>query len=267
MAFVKLDCGMLDSTIWIDRDARELFITALLMAEPIEIREPIPALETRTLNQTGFIVPAGWYGFIPAAGSGIVRRAGMDAERGLSALERLAQPETESRSQAFEGRRLVRVDGGYLALNYDKYRQKDHTAAERSARYRERKAALRVSNVTSRVTSRSVTQAEAEAEGYSEHPIPAAKPLTIADHIYSAYPRKVGKKAALNAIRSALRVKTAAELLGAVKAYAEAVAEWPASERAQFVPYPSTWFNRGSYDDDRSTWNRQESTQGRASFA
>jgi hypothetical protein len=35
------------------------------------------------------------------------------------------------------------VAGGYLALNYQTYRDKDHTAAERMKRYRERLAGKR----------------------------------------------------------------------------------------------------------------------------
>lgn len=139
MAFVKLDCGLLDSSLWPDREARELFITALLMAVPFELKEATAQLEVRTLEKTGFEVPAGWYGFIGSAGSGIIRRAGMEMEAGLAALERLGSPEFESRTPDFEGRRLVRVDGGYVALNYSKYREKDHTAAARSKRYRQNK--------------------------------------------------------------------------------------------------------------------------------
>lgn len=36
---------------------------------------------------------------------------------------------------------MVRVDGGYIILNYDKYRQRDYTAKERMRRYRENKKA------------------------------------------------------------------------------------------------------------------------------
>jgi len=138
MGFVKLDCGMLDSTIWLDRAARELFITALLMAEPYELREPVKQIKVRTLDETGFEVPAGWYGFVAAAGIGIIHRAGMDLEMGMAALERLGEPEMESRTPDFGGRRLVRIPGGYIALNFAKYREKDHTGAERSKRYREK---------------------------------------------------------------------------------------------------------------------------------
>lgn len=143
MGFVKLDCGMLDSTIWVDREARELFITALLMAVPYELKEPSKQLKVRSLEETGFVVPAGWYGKVEASGSGIVRRAGMELETGLSALERLGEPEPDSRTPDFDGRRLVRIDGGYLALNFQKYRDKDHTAAKRSRRYRERNRSRR----------------------------------------------------------------------------------------------------------------------------
>lgn len=163
MPFVKLDCGILDSTLWIDREARTVFITALLMAIPHEITTAEPQLEVGSLKQTGWKVPPGDYGFVAAAGVGIVRRAGVEQEIGISALERLGNPEAESRSQAFEGRRLVRVDGGYLVLNFDTYRQKDHSSAVRSKRYRE-KLASRVTGVASRVTGRSVTQADADAD-------------------------------------------------------------------------------------------------------
>ena len=138
MAFVKLDCGILDSTIWLDRAARELFITALLMATPLELRNSAKQIKVRSLDETGFIVPPGWYGFVEASGSGIIHRSGMDTETGMAALERLGEPEMESRTPDFDGRRLVRIDGGFIALNFAKYREKDHTSAERSRRYREK---------------------------------------------------------------------------------------------------------------------------------
>ena len=178
MAFVKLDCGILDSTLWVDREARELFITALLMAVPREIGEETPTLNVRDTERGPVTVPPGWYGFIPAAGPGIVRRAGLERESGMAALERLCEVDDESRTPDFDGRRMVRVDGGYILLNYNKYRQKDHTAAERSARYREKQKAVtqQSASVTSRVTNRSVTQAEAEAEVKAEISTPKLLP-------------------------------------------------------------------------------------------
>lgn len=139
MAFVKLDCNILTSTLWSEMAERNIFITALLLATPIHLEEAEAQLNVRNLEETGFMVPPGWYGFAPCAGPGIVRIAGVDSEGGMKALERLCAPDSGSRTPDFEGRRMARVDGGYIVLNYDKYREKDHTSSERSRRYRARK--------------------------------------------------------------------------------------------------------------------------------
>ncbi len=163
MPFVKLDCGILDSSLWIDRDAREIFITALLMAVPITYDESVFEYDVVTNELTGWEAPPGEYGFVAAANVAIIRRACIEPDVGIGALVRLAQAESESRSPDFNGRRMIRVDGGFLLLNFRRYRDKDHTAAARQKRYRERKRHA----VTSRddtVTARNITQAEAEAE-------------------------------------------------------------------------------------------------------
>lgn len=183
MAFVKLDCGILNSTLWVERHQRDVFITALLLAVPMEVREPTPQIKIGAIEETGFVVPPGWYGFVQAAGPGIVRMAIVDHDEGMAALAKLGDPDDESRSSEFEGRRLVRVDGGFLILNYMKYRDKDETGAQRAKRYRERKAMLeqssRVTDVTSRVTRHVASLAEAEAEAEALIPIPAGlRPAT-----------------------------------------------------------------------------------------
>jgi hypothetical protein len=138
MPFVKLDCGILDSTLWVDLPACRMFETALLMAVPREICDVMPQFAVRTLDPTGWVVPPGWYGFVAAAGVGIVRRAHLDEEDGLAALERLGAPDPGSRSADHDGRRLVRVTGGYVVLNFQVYRDRDYTNAERCRRYRGR---------------------------------------------------------------------------------------------------------------------------------
>ena len=45
---------------------------------------------------------------------------------------------------------MIRVNGGFLILNYMKYRDKDHTAAERQRRLRARKKALEDANGVTR---------------------------------------------------------------------------------------------------------------------
>ncbi len=88
---------------------------------------------------------------------------------------------------------------------------------------------------------------------------PATPPPALPDRaelIYQAYPRKIGKADALRAIRKALEKMPADKLLEATKAYAVAVALWPPDEQMKFTPHPATWFNRGSYEDDRTAWCR-----------
>ena len=139
MPFVKLDTRILDSSLWIDRGCKDIFITSLLLAEPKEFTEPQQQIAVRSITYTGFIVPPGWYGFVAAAAPGIIRRALMETKEGMDALEALGNPDPESRSSDFEGRRLVRIDGGYIVLNYMKYREFDHTAATRMKKMRARK--------------------------------------------------------------------------------------------------------------------------------
>lgn len=170
MPFVKLDCGILNSTLWFERECREVFLTALLMAEPFETQEPLAQIAIHSLDNTGWFVPPGWYGFVPAAGIGIIHRAQVDEKLGFAALAKLGDPEQSSRSPEFEGRRLVRVDGGFIVLNYMKYRDRDYTAAQRQRRYRQRQRSRRDSTQS----HRHITQAEAEAEVYKSS-IPRAR--------------------------------------------------------------------------------------------
>lgn len=184
--YVKLDCDMPQSSVWPDRSARSTFVTALLLAHPYELLAPTPQLAVRELAETGFVIPPGWYGLVPSAGPGLIRAdANPEMEDGIAALERLCAPDPDSRSRLFEGRRMARIDGGYLILNYIKYRDKDHTAVTRQRRYRERlKHAANPHGDASRdgvsdVSNASrVTQAEAEAYAEAEAVVQEQPPLT-----------------------------------------------------------------------------------------
>lgn len=144
---------MLNSSIWWEKAQRDIFITALLMAEPHEIREKSPQIEIHTLDFTGWSVPKGWYGFVSAASVGIIKMADIGREEGLAALEALGNPDKESKSKAFEGRRMVRINGGFVILNYMDYRDKDHTGAERQKRWRERQKKKRAPKIDKIITN------------------------------------------------------------------------------------------------------------------
>lgn len=85
-----------------------------------------------------------------------------------------------------------------------------------------------------------------------------------AEAIYQAYPRKIAKDSALKAIRKILAKYPAEKLLSATLAFAAAVERWPEDDK-RFVPYPATWFNRGSYNDDPKNWARTYDANNRKS--
>lgn len=98
------------------------------------------------------------------------------------------------------------------------------------------------------------TEAERAKEAENT-PLPP-KGNDVAERIYLAYPRRIGKQAALKAITKALRAVGQDKMLAATEAYASAVSRWAESDR-KYVPHPATWFNRGSYDDDPREWERK----------
>lgn len=277
MPYVKLDTDILNSTIWFDHPQRDLFITALLMADPYEVRAPEPQLRVTALEETGWTVPPGWYGFVAAAGPGIAARAGIPwDDETRAAMERLSSPEPESRSREFDGRRLARVNGGWIVLNYFKYRDKDYTSAIRSARYRARKLeeASRRDDTESRrdavaATRQSVTEGrditQAEAEAYAEAevrtplppkgeevtPTPKKQALVKAlddgfDRFWRAYPLKKAKVAAR---RSWAKHAPDGPLVDAIVDAVEQQKTWR-PWREGFIPLPTTWLNQERWNDE-----------------
>lgn len=77
--------------------------------------------------------------------------------------------------------------------------------------------------------------------------------MTTAEEIYQAYPRHVGKQAAIRAILRAMREHDPAWLLARVRLFASS----PDGNAGRYTPHPATWFNAGRYDDDDREWFRQ----------
>lgn len=138
MPFVKLDCKILDSTIWLEQsDTRICWITMLAMA-----------------NSNGLV---------ESTAPGIAKRAMISLRSTRRAIQIFESKDKDSRDNT-SGERIKRVEGGYQILNYQKYRETDYTVAERMQKYRERqKNALHRNDRNKTVTTVTVTQAEAEA--------------------------------------------------------------------------------------------------------
>lgn len=127
--FVKLFGSILDSSIWgEDNDTRILWITMLVMADA--------------------------NGVVRASTSGLVRRAHVSEEAFRRSIKILESPDLDSKNQDYGGRRVEKVDGGWMVLNYKKYREirtmtqlRDAERQQRK-RDRERDASRDVTDIT-----------------------------------------------------------------------------------------------------------------------
>lgn len=63
-------------------------------------------------------------GVVEASMSGLAALSRVDKESTARAVQVLESPDPDSRSQEHEGRRIRKVDGGWLILNHDKYRKR-----------------------------------------------------------------------------------------------------------------------------------------------
>lgn len=98
--FAKLDAGIIHSSIWSDPyPARILWITMLAMKD-----------ET---------------GFVAVSRPGLIRAANITPEEFNTAIQTLESPDPDSRTDDYEGRRVARIEGGWVILNHEKYRLHD----------------------------------------------------------------------------------------------------------------------------------------------
>lgn len=102
MPFVKLDCGILRSTIWdLDAETCKVWITLLAMAGPS--------------------------GLVECNSPGVAHESRLPVDRVEASLAILAAPDPRSRTKDSDGRRVEWTEDGYLILNYSKYREKDYS--------------------------------------------------------------------------------------------------------------------------------------------
>lgn len=115
--YVKLFGSILDSSIWSEDNATRLvWITMLAMADSS--------------------------GLVEASVTGVAHRARVSQGECEEALAVLLATDPDSKSQEFDGRRIEKVEGGWVLLNYEKYREirskKQVMDAVRQQRKRER---------------------------------------------------------------------------------------------------------------------------------
>ncbi len=219
MGYTKLFNSILASTVWMEPDhTRLVWITMLALADR--------------------------FGFVSASVPGLASLARISKEKCEEALITLGSPDPYSRSTAFDGRRIQKVEGGWNLLNYETYRRK--LSAEERREYnamkqREHRAKLKESAM-SLTGEQSVHIAEAEAEADTE-----AKTYTTASvsllgspefkTFFEAYPIKTKRSAALHEWVKQRLDSIAGEVM-------LSLGRWKAGERwkdEQYIPYAANW--------------------------
>jgi hypothetical protein len=217
MPFVKLDCGILRSTIWdLDAETCKVWITLLTMAGPsglVDCHSPGVAHEARLTVEC--------------------------VERCLSVLE---APDPRSRTKTNDGRRIERTDDGYLILNYAKYREKDYSTPRVAAFRKRGETPCNAVKRDETLGNAKNGYAYAEAEGNKKDS--SSPRVTEFMKFWSIYPRKVGKGSALRAWRK-VKPDEVQPILDAVTAQKS----WSTFADPQFIPHPATWLNARRWED------------------
>lgn len=242
--YSKLDCGIVDSSLW---------------EQPHDVLRVWIAMLAKT-DATGYV---------RVAPSAMARLCMVDRDRFNEIVEIFTNPDPDSRSPENEGRRLECVDGGWMILNYLKYReglkQPDRTAAERKRRQREREE-CHASTVTDRdapcraVTDRdSHAYAEAEAEAKADAKAKAISgdkspaPDDGFEEFWKAYPPRRGSKDGKDKARKVWKKmkpsKATQEAIMGALAVQRHCEQWQ-EQNGRFIPQACTWLNQARWEDE-----------------
>jgi hypothetical protein len=122
MSWNRLHKRILNSSVWYEDDqTRIVWITMLAMADK--------------------------NGFVDTSLIGLAGAARVPKEKCAEAIRIFENPDPDSSSSEYDGRRVEKIDGGWVLLNFSKY--KGSTSTERVRRHRERNNGSRC-NVTKR---------------------------------------------------------------------------------------------------------------------
>jgi hypothetical protein len=186
-----------------------------------------------------------------------------------TALHSFLSPDRYSRTKDHEGRRIKEVDGGWLLLNYVKYRElmsaEDvrERAAIRQQEWRkrhpksqqvtERNASVTASNANNDIVSVSVS-APVTARPEQNMPAPRARVPSGRQEseafqaFYLAFPRKVGRGSAWKAWRANNCEALTSEIMTAVAwQTAKLFTNCPWDK----IPHPASWLNGTRWTDER----------------
>ena len=178
-AFTKLFSSIVSSSIWTeDAETRIVWVTMLALADK--------------------------NGEVWASIGGLAKQSGVPRDKCAEAVSKFLAPDPDSRTKDNEGRRIAEIDGGWVMLNYGKYRELGRTE-DRREYFAEHKRLSRSKSPQSPHMSTPCPQkspiAEAEAEAEAKKDIPPAA-VDLAQDIMATDQKTADKIAATEAVYS-----------------------------------------------------------------
>lgn len=150
MTFAKLDQGITKSSVWNEKYHVRIVWVAFLAEK----------------DETGFV---------SGSRTGMARVSNVTQEEFDEAEKVLSSPDPDSRTLEFEGRRIEKIEGGWIVLNHEKYRLPEQEKAENRREYmkeymRNKRSVNSVNsvNVNSELTSVSVSDSVSVSKSLEE---------------------------------------------------------------------------------------------------
>lgn len=161
----------------------------------------------------------------------------------LEVLEELTSNDPDAPS-------LIEVENGYIIHDYSVYQD---TRAEVEARRENAKAAGRLGgqakakHVAKRPAKRTASTAVSKvlSKNVPEVEVDIKEKERAFEAFWDAYPRKVGRKAAVKAFEKSLADVEPDQLIASAKAYAQSCS----GSEPRFIAHPTTWLNQGRWDE------------------
>lgn len=236
--FAKLYAQILTSTVWQEPESTRLVWITLLALKDED-------------------------GYVGASVPGLAHVARVSMEDCETALATFEAPDEHSRTKDFDGRRIEVVDGGWLVLNADKYRDKQTpkqaAVAERVRKHRERRALQAVTD--SPVTPDTDTDIDTDVNTKIDTEAKTKKTTTVwsedFESLWPNYPRRAGTNSKADARRQYLARRAegeSAETLEAGLSRYAAFIEHTGKESTERVMQAARFFGRGKhYLEDNSS--------------
>lgn len=179
------------------------------------------------------------------------------------AIEYLSQPDKDSRSPNHYGKRIIKISQfNYKLVNFVEHRA-GAGEEERKRYHREKQRLYRSRLYVKRDVSDSIAtipQAEAEAEAEKKTTSSSKRPTPPKDFLtyWTAYPKKIGKQAALRAWLIAAKKGILPPIDQILKALETQKNDdqW-CKDGGQYIPHPTTWINQGRWDDQPIPWQEK----------